>query len=273
MCGFVSVIDPNGKLSLSSLIDMRDTLTHRGPDGAGHWKYELNDKTIMMGFRRLAIIDLDNRSNQPFFFNNKVIAFNGEIYNYLEIKKDLITLGHKFKTDGDTEVLIKSLIQWGNEAFSKFEGMWAFAFYDLNTGELTLSRDPFSEKPLYYYENSDGIYFASEPKAIFKFIGLNLGINFKHIKNYLVGGYKSLRKFNSTFFEDLNQIEAGHFCIINRYKEKKYIDYRNWNFDSQNSRLNYRDSVEMVREALINSIKIRMRSDVPIAFCLSGGID
>ena len=100
----------------------------------------------------------------------------------------------------------------------------------------------------------------------------NLEINFKHIKNYLVGG-QSLWKFNSTFFEDLNQIKAGHFCIINRYKDKKYIDYRNWDFDSQNSSLNYTDSVEMVREALINSIKIRMRSDVPIAFCLSGGID
>ena len=111
MCGFVSVIDPKNKLSLSDLIVMRDTLAHRGPDGAGHWKGEFNNKSIMMGFRRLAIIDTREIANQPMKIGDYVINFNGEIYNYVELKKTLISLGRSFKTNSDTEVLLQSYQQ------------------------------------------------------------------------------------------------------------------------------------------------------------------
>jgi len=249
------------------------SLNHRGPDGEGLYTSQgINGNKIALIHRRLSIIDLNERSNQPFRVGDKVLVMNGEIYNYIELRRELKALGHNFNTDGDTEVLAKALYEWGTNAQERLEGMWAFALYDESNGELLLSRDRSGQKPLYYYESSNTLYFASEPKAIFAQLGEILPINQNQLKRFLVNGYKSLYKSNETFFDGLREITPGTFRIyggrINREEH-----YSQSNFNQQDINLTYAEAIEEVRSALISSIELHLRSDVPIAFCLSGGVD
>ena len=160
MCGIAGYI---GKFppDLDHLKQTSKILDHRGPNGEGFYAHKFQDNHVALVHRRLSIIDLDDRSNQPFIYNGTVLVFNGEIYNYLEIRRNLEEIGHIFKTKGDTEVLIHALCEWGQNALDKLEGMWAFAWYNEKQGTLILSRDRFAEKPLYIWQKSDGLYFSS----------------------------------------------------------------------------------------------------------------
>ena len=222
--------------------------------------------------RRLSIIDLDDRSNQPFSYKDTVLVFNGEIYNYLEIREQLKELGHEFKTSGDTEVLIHALHQWGQDALKKLEGMWAFAWYNEVSGTMLLSRDRFGEKPLYVWSKDNGLYFASEVKGLSRMANESPKVNKNHLLRNLVNGYKSLYKTNETFFLDVKELPSGTCLKID--SKGKSLSYNYWKPKLvENNNLSYSDAVDMTRVAVINATKLRMRSDVPIAFCMSGGVD
>lgn len=271
MCGIAGYI---GKFPPSNKAIQRagKSLHHRGPDGEGFFNHNFNDSGVVLLHRRLSIIDLESRSNQPFFFQDTVLIFNGEIFNYLEVRKNLEKLGHVFQTNGDTEVLIHALCQWGDNALDHLEGMWAFAWYDKKNGTILLSRDRFGEKPLYIYEKDKGLYFSSEIKAIAALAGKWPGINQSHLIRSLVNGYKSLYKTKETYFDKVQELSPGTLLKIDAKSIKKTSKYWKPNFIEDNS-LTFNESVEITRDSLINSVKLRMRSDVPLAFCMSGGVD
>jgi asparagine synthase (glutamine-hydrolysing) len=156
MCGIAGYIGPK-LLSHENLQAAASALRHRGPDGKGIYTHRVKDQFVSLVHTRLAIIDLDARSNQPFRMNSKILVYNGEIYNYLELRRELENLGHVFHTSGDTEVLACSLNQWGKAALDRLEGMWAFAWYDEASGKLLLCRDRFGEKPMYLWQHDQGL--------------------------------------------------------------------------------------------------------------------
>ena len=166
MCGIAGYIDKSGKYKTSHelLKKMTDKMIHRGPDAEGQWI----DKRVALGHRRLSIIDLDAKSNQPMFSHDKrfVIIYNGEIYNYVELKEELVKKGACFKTNSDTEVILEAYRMYGTDCFNKFNGMWAFALYDMEEQKVILCRDRFGIKPLYIVDNNNAFIFASEMKAI-----------------------------------------------------------------------------------------------------------
>jgi asparagine synthase (glutamine-hydrolysing) len=250
-----------------------DALKHRGPDQQGYrvFHHDSNKETSLI-FARLAIIDLSENSNQPMNFENLWLIFNGEIYNYKELRVELENLGIKFRTQSDTEVLLKGIKVFGWSFLEKIQGMWAFAIYDQNLGRLSLCRDRFGEKPLKYVKKSDGVIFASEIRALKELSGLRLSPNYDHITRFLVNGYKSLYKTNETFFEEVVDVEPSslmHFDVDGSTTISKY-----WkpNIEIDNS-IDFTQAVIQAKDKLIRSVELTLRSDVPIAFSLSGGID
>ena len=179
MCGILGLITDNTEKYFSKFDKSLDLLSHRGPDYRGVWK----DKNIILGHRRLSIIDVSKLGNQPMIDkkSNSVLIFNGEIYNYKELAQELIGLGYKFTSNSDTEVLLYSLIEWGTKAIPKLNGMWAFAYWSFNENKLIISRDRFGVKPLYFYKQNIDFVFASEPKAI-----INLFPDCKKINEYVL---------------------------------------------------------------------------------------
>lgn len=252
-----------------------DLMRRRGPNGQQYKRILINEyKNCYFLHSRLSIIDLDERSSQPFFYNGKTIVYNGEIYNYLEVKEMLVRLGHRFVTKSDTEVLIHAIDEWGVDvALSKVEGMWAFALYDEKDKTLTLSRDPFGEKPLYIYNPAPGeIYFGSEIKFIRELSGQKFPVNMNHVNRLLVNGYKSLFKTNETFF--LNILPISKASIFKFSLDGGAHNYRYWHPRVETDEaLTFEEATNRVRDLLIQSVQLRLRSDIPIAFCMSGGVD
>lgn len=271
MCGFVGVI--GSLIPEKNLINnASEVLSHRGPDGKGIYTHTINEQSITLIHRRLSIIDLSSRSNQPFLVENHTLVFNGEIYNYIEIKDELINKGIKFKTDSDTEVLAKALIFWGIDAINKFEGMWSFAWYNEVNGDLILCRDRFGEKPLYYWQIDNSIYFGSEVKALAALSNKTPEINLNHLKRYLVNGFRSLYKTKETFHKNIYELPNATFLKFNSKLDLKINTY--WsprNISVQ--QMSYKEALKRTKDSLIKSVNLRLRSDVPIAFCMSGGID
>ena len=272
MCGIAGYFG-NKEISEYKIKNTLSSIYHRGPDSNGY--YSSLDKegfNTYLLHTRLAILDLDKRSDQPFKIGNYVLTLNGEIYNYLELKKELIELGYFFETEGDTEVLAKVLIEWGLEGIKKLEGMWSFCWFNKSTNVLTLCRDRFGEKPLYYLEEKGSIYFGSEIKSICSLRDEKLKINKKQLYRYLINGYKSLYKQKDTFFEKVKEISPGEYKIFtpNDTKTKKYWDPI---FQVQDDSISYKEAVHLAKIALEKSIELRLRADVPVAFFLSGGVD
>lgn len=271
MCGIAGYFGQHS-LNKNLIKKTSNCLSHRGPDGEGFYTHNYKNKTIALIHRRLAIIDLESRSNQPFLYKNTTLIFNGEIYNYLEIRSELENLGHVFKTSGDTEVLIHALYQWNHNALAKLEGMWAFSWYNEKNGSLLISRDRFGEKPLYYWHKNNGFYFASEVKALAIMTDELPRVNENHLIRNLINGYKSIYKTKETFFDEIKEIPPGTFLKIDHDKistPKKY--WKPKLIEEEN--LSYNEAVDMTRDSLINAVKLRMRSDVRLAFCMSGGVD
>ena len=271
MCGIAGYL---GKelIPIEKIKATINSLDHRGPDNNQFYIYSKHINNICLIHNRLSILDLEERSNQPFHFENYILIFNGEIFNYIEIKEILTKLGHHFHTESDTEVLAHALFEWGDQALEKLEGMWAFAWFNKNTNDLFLSRDRFGEKPLYFLNTKEGIYFASEIKAIIALSGLKLDLNMQHIFRYLVNGYKSINKVNEEYYKGIKRIEPGTINKIDKDFNLNTLRYWNPKYVIDN-KISYQDAVSNVKEILTNAVKIRMRSDVPIAFCMSGGID
>ena len=272
MCGIAGFIGSE-KISNSVINKSLFLMKNRGPDNQSYCNLKINNSSnIYLLHSRLSIIDLKNRSNQPFKKKHITLIFNGEIYNYREIRKNLEELCYKFYTESDTEVLANAYLQYGEKCVDYFEGMWVFAIWDDRIKKLFLSRDRFGEKPLFFYKNQKGIYFGSEIKFIKSLSSDNFIINKDKININLLHGYKSIFQDSSTYFKNIFFLESGHNFIIDSNLNKK--KYKYWKpIFKQNKKLSYNEACEGLNFYLKKSLKIRLRSDVPVAFCLSGGVD
>ena len=247
---------------------------HRGPDAAGSATFRgVGGGNAYLLSTRLDIIDLQERSNQPFRVGSKTIAYNGELYNYVELRERLRASGRTFVTESDTEVMLTALDADGTSALDGCEGMWAFALVDEADGSVVLCRDRFGEKPLYIYRDQTGLYFGSEAKFVFELLGRRLEPNVEQLYRYLVNGYKALYKSGQTFFAGLEELPAATVLALDRDGRETREAYWSPLAAAQNEDLSRDDAVAAVRERLIRSVELRLRADVPLAFCLSGGVD
>ncbi len=213
MCGISLIISKlNKAVSAEQIKQMTDKVSHRGPDGEGYY----HGQNFAMGHRRLSIIDLSDAGIQPFRRGYDYIIFNGMIFNYLELKKELILLGHDFYTHTDTEVLLVACQQWGIEAFKKLNGMWAFAWYRAKSNDIFLCRDYFGIKPMYYTATQDYFVAASEIKQFCSLPGFNPALNKRTAVNFLVSGW--LNYSEETFFEGVKELKAGHYMVYDLEK-------------------------------------------------------
>ena len=187
---------------------------NRGPDAHGYWMGQSQTGSVCLLHSRLAIIDINDSAIQPMKKNDCVLVFNGEIYNYLEIRKQLVKIGFGFRTNSDSEVLITAYLAWGVDCLDKLEGMWSFALFDGRTKQLFLSRDRFGEKPLLYTKLNGTFYFASEAKALRSLTGKPLTPNLNKISRYLVNGFRSLYKNTESFYEDVFEFPSGHYAVV-----------------------------------------------------------
>jgi len=246
-------------------------MRNRGPD---RQQAVINDDGVnhfALLHSRLSIIDLDRRSDQPFTIDDTTIIFNGAIYNYIELRQTLEAQGAVFRTRSDTEVLLRAYLHWGEACVERLEGMWAFAIHDRAQGRVWMSRDRFGEKPLYYVANGDGVWFGSEVKFLAALTGRRFTINRRHLMRYLVNGYKALYKQAETFFEGVSELAPGHNLVLGGNREITIRRY--WTPRHRPRDMRYAEAVRGFREHLIRAMEIRLRADVPIAFCLSGGVD
>lgn len=265
MCGICGIVNFNNKpVDESSIRKMMSEIKHRGPDDNGVY---IKDN-IGFGFNRLSILDLSVSGHQPMFDESGryVIIFNGEIYNYLEIKEELLKKGYKFKSNGDSEVLLYSYIEWGKDCLNKFNGMFAFAIWDTVEKEMFIARDRFGVKPFYYYFDSDTFVFASEICAILSVLDKKIKQNDSAIFDYLV--FNRTDQTENTFFEKILKLQHGCFIEIENNKLSK----GKWYNLTDNLGKSF-GSTEEFAELLSSSIGLRLRSDVPVGVCLSGGLD
>ena len=229
MCGISGICNFENKPSLETVKKMSLNLRHRGPDDEGYF----TNNYVCLGHTRLSIIDI-NKSKQPMVDENSknVLIFNGEIYNFKELKNELKQLGYKFKTDGDTEVILKSYKEWGTECLKRFEGMFVFVIWDNKKNELIVARDRMGEKPLfYYYSRENGLIFASEIKAFLavKEIKQKLKLNEGSLNQYLSLNYLIN---NQTFFKDVYSLEPASYLIINKNNIKNIKSIKYWNLEN-----------------------------------------
>ena len=185
-------------------------MRRRGPDAAASYRFtnSIGRQAVLL-HTRLSIIDLDERANQPFRVGSQVLAYNGELYTSVELRRDVVAAGQKYQPERDTEVLLKTLIQFGIAGLDRCEGMWAFALFNEADGSLLLSRDRFGEKPLYLFRDAAGFYFGSEVKFLAALRGKAFDVNEGHLYRYLVNGYKSLYKTGETFFRGVSELPPG----------------------------------------------------------------
>ena len=267
MCGITGILHFSGRpVDRDVLSGMTATLVHRGPDAQGLYV----DRHVGLGHRRLSIIDLST-GDQPLSSEDGslVIAFNGEIYNYLELREELEAAGARFRTASDTEVILQAYARWGTACQERFNGMWAFALWDGVRNELFLSRDRIGEKPLYYCEYNDSFLFGSEAKSILGY-GVPAQPDAAMLELYLTLGYVPAPH---SFYRHLKKLQPGHFLIVRdgRVNERVY-----WEFPQVPERDMRTDAAGVAgefEELLHDSVRLRMRSDVPFGAFLSGGLD
>jgi asparagine synthase (glutamine-hydrolysing) len=274
MCGIVGVIAPSGQLPLTVLHDMRDRLRHRGPDGAGSWIGETGAGVVGLAHRRLSIIDLSDAAAQPMFSPDRraVIVYNGEIYNFVELRRELESHGVAFRTRSDTEVLLASYLRWGVRCIDRLNGMFAFLIWDATTDELFVARDRFGEKPLFVARLPlGGIAFTSEMKALFAHPELFATADEQVVVRYAAGQY--YEDGEETLFEGVMRFPPAHAMVVDS-RGRVTRRWRYWIPDyTVGADYEPRTAAATFRELLERSVSIRLRSDVPIGTSLSGGLD
>ncbi len=246
---------------------MNESIKHRGPDDEGIFL----DDEISLGHVRLSIIDLSERGHQPMFYEHEKkklwIVFNGEIYNFMELRKELESNGYSFKSSTDTEVVLAAYMEWGEKCVEKFNGMWAFAIYDEDNGILFLSRDRFGIKPLYYYYDGERFVFSSEIKALFQH-NIPRRPNDGVIFDYLY--YNLIDHTEETFFEGIKRLLPGHnLKFIIRSKKIEINEYYRIHSKIKSATPN----TKKFRELMLKAVERRLIADVPVGSCLSGGLD
>jgi asparagine synthase (glutamine-hydrolysing) len=274
MCGFVAVISKGG-LPEAVLDSMRDRLAHRGPDGARSWITRTDRATVGLGHRRLAIIDLSHGGDQPMFRagGRFALVYNGEIYNYIELREELRGRGSAFTTASDSEVLMAAYEHWGPDCLVRLNGMFAFALWDAERRELFVARDRFGEKPLFYTRlPGGGIAFASEMKALFAHPDVVVGANDSVVDEYVAGRF--YEDSPETMFAGVDRLMPAHAMLIGDDGAIRR-QWRYWTPDYKAIRPDYREpeAFDKFRDLLERSIRMRLRSDVSVGTSLSGGLD
>ena len=271
MCGIAGYIGKK-RIDDSIVNGALTQMVQRGPDAQRSWKYENDRYNVYLLHSRLSIIDLDPRSHQPFEINDYVMVFNGEIYNYLELREELVSRNIALRTSSDTEVLLHYYIIHGEECVKYFEGMWAFVIFNRKDEKVFISRDRFGEKPLYYYQDGVGFYFASEVKALSALANKSFDVDENHVIRYIINGHKSLYKGNSGFYTEVKEVDIASCGVVSI--EGNVETHKYWTPQyTPNEKMTFDEAVEGTHYHLRESLKIRLRSDVPLAFCLSGGVD
>lgn len=272
MCGFLGFISSsNVESRLPSALEL---IKHRGPDVQKYVIYEHNGKYIAFAHARLSIIDLSDAAIQPFESKCKQysIIFNGEIYNYQEIRQELKSLGVSFYTDSDTEVLLAAWQQWGIQVLTKLIGMFAFAIFDKIANKVTLVRDAFGIKPFFYNFERENLFFGSDIRAVTALIGKKSQPNLQKAYDYLVhGDYDSS---DQSFIEGIKHLSPGHWFEYNLTTGQMSEPCAWWKPDlTYTSSLSFQEAAQKTRELFLESIKYHLRSDVPLGAALSGGVD
>jgi asparagine synthase (glutamine-hydrolysing) len=277
MCGIMGILsDGRPEQTRTAVRDMMSAARHRGPDGGGSAEIALGDGRLVLGHTRLAIIDLSEGSRQPMqdAETGSWLAFNGEIYNFRALRAEMESLGAKFETTGDSEVLLKALVQWGQRALEKLEGMFAFAFWDGRSRELLLARDRVGMKPLYHWPGARGFAFASEVKVLERAALGALNVNHDSVDSFLAYGAVIGPK---TIFREIRELEPGHLLRVNARGEVAEREY--WSLSScmkaseAREVRNFDDAVSLVKERLEAAVDAHLVSDVPVGVFLSGGVD
>jgi asparagine synthase (glutamine-hydrolysing) len=276
MCGFVGHFLPNEMITQDNSLDNAlNLLKHRGPDATGKLSFNVDSGFIEFGFQRLAIIDLSPEANQPFVSQDGrfVLVFNGEIYNYIELREILISKGRTFHTNSDTEVLIAAWLEWGTDSLSKFVGMFSLVIFDKLESILWCARDAYGIKPFYYSSEKGSFVFASEIQAVLavsrKSPQMDRDVAFQYIVN---GEYD---RSGSTFFAGVHQLQPGHFLKISLRGGKLISEPKRWWFPEVglNSDLTFSQAAEQLRFKFMESVSLHLRSDVKLATALSGVLD
>jgi asparagine synthase (glutamine-hydrolysing) len=271
MCGISGIFGELKSTDFENAKKMVSVLKHRGPDAEGIWNSDLGE--VILGHNRLAIIDLNESSNQPFHsHNNKyVMVYNGELYNYLELRSQCEKKGCKFKTNSDTEVFLTCFDIYGEKAFDKFDGMFAAVIYDRSTQKITLVRDPFGIKPLFWGIIEGKFYFASEIKALL--VANSKFKEFDPITSALFLTTNQYEKGNWTFYKHIKKFPHRHFATIHVQNIVPPIPQEYWAPSSETFKGSFNDAVDTTRALLENSVKMHLVSDVEVGSCLSGGLD
>lgn len=273
MCGIAGIISGN-KAESSHIIGMLSRIKHRGPDFQDSVK--LFDGSVWLGHARLSIIDLSQAANQPMSYEQGklFLTFNGEVYNYIELREELRQKGYSFRTDSDTEVILASYREWGVECVNRFNGMFAFVLIDEEQRTFFAARDRYGVKPLYYWQNNNTstVYFASEIKEFVDLPGWKPQVNGQRVYDYLTFGL--VDHTNETLFKDVFQIRGGEYSIgtiedpIGSYSIKKW-----YNPVISTLKISEVEAAEQFKSLFFDSVKLRLRSDVSVGSCLSGGLD
>lgn len=272
MCGFAGILSRQRSPSPRRIQDATNTLKHRGPEDEGYWHNE--NATVALGHKRLCIIDLDDRSRQPLHFLNRyTIVYNGEIYNFPEIKSHLAKQGYQFKTASDTEVIVAAFDAFGKDCVQQFDGMFSFAIWDEKEQTLFAARDRFGEKPFFFHYSEEEFLFASEMKALWA-AGVERTVNNAMAFNFLTIGYTS-NPFDQqeTFFQHVQKLPSSSFLVYQLHNHSLEIE-NYWRITSDvNTGIDEKDAIELFTVLLNDSVKKRLRSDVALGSSLSGGLD
>jgi len=273
MCGIVGFIDFKKQSSETILNACTDELIHRGPDGRGVTFFNREAGQVGLGHRRLSIIDLSDAAGQPMQYEGLWIVFNGEIYNYKEIKEELLLVGHQFKAHSDTEVILHAWQQWGEAMLPRFIGMFAFVIYDTHKESLFCCRDRAGVKPFYYYWENDLFLFSSELKGMMKHPAFKKEIDLDALSAYMQFGYVPTPY---CIFENCYKLKPGHYLKLD-VKTKFFTTHQYWNvYDAYNKpvlEIGFEEAVTETEKLLTNAFQYRMVSDVPVGVFLSGGYD
>jgi asparagine synthase (glutamine-hydrolysing) len=270
MCGILGVFNLSGEaFSKKNLEAMLLTIAHRGPDGEGYYTNE----SISLAHRRLSIIDTSNNGSQPMMSRNNewVIVFNGCIYNYLELKKELQLKGYSFVSNTDTEVISEGLSAYGPEFFQRLDGMFAIGAWNTKTKDLFLSRDRYGVKPLYYWFNGKTLVFASEIKAIIKHPEFKVNVNLHALNEYFT--FQNLFTY-STLFEGVTMLPPANTVKVNSLSTSvKHNSWWDYDFTKPDNTMSFEEAKEETSRLFKNAVKRQMISDVPVGSYLSGGMD
>lgn len=273
MCGIAGLIDFNHSSNLNILQNMTDILSHRGPDDGGYFFEEINKTQIGLGHRRLSILDLSDLGHQPMSFQNLTIIFNGEVYNFVEVREELVKEGYEFESNSDTEVVLKAYHKWGMAAVHKFNGMFAMAIFDSQMFTLTLIRDRAGVKPIYWYQKNGLFIFASELKSFHKHPSFIKELNHDGLSLFLQFGYIPQPY---TIFKDTHKLQAGHSLEVDllnsEIKISKYWDVNDC-YSQDKISISEQEALVETERLLKSACDYRMVSDVPVGIFLSGGYD